>query len=159
METMTDVMMESIASLEMENNELRSTCQMLTDQYQELSERHQRLTQDYHNLEDKYYMLSEEYQKCQDDIALLKSQCKQMAMTEEHLKDDKKVKFCTGLPSYTVLLAIFNLISPHVTNHQRHTITKFQQFMMVLMKLHLDLILAINLEWTSLQYPHFLRNG
>ena len=159
METMTDVMMESIASLEMENNELRSTCQMLTDQYQKLSESHQRLTQDYHNLEDRYCMLSEEYQKCQDDIALLKSQCKQMAMTEEHLKDDKKVKFCTGLPSYTVVLAIVNIISPHVTNHQRHTITKFQQFMMVLMKLHLDLILAINLEWTSLQYPHFLRNG
>ena len=58
-------------------------------------------------------------------------------MTEEHLKDDKKVKFYTGLPSYTVLLAIFNLISPHVTNH--HTITKFQQFMIVLMKLCLNL--------------------
>ena len=74
METMTDVMMESTASLEREKNELHSTCQMLTDQYQELSERHQRLTQDYHNLEDKYCMLSEEYQKCQDDKALLKSQ-------------------------------------------------------------------------------------
>ena len=60
-------------------------------------------------------------------------------MTEEHLKDDKKVKFYSGLPSYTVLLAIFNLISQHITNHQCHTITKFQQFMMVLMKLRLDL--------------------
>ena len=70
METMTDVTMESIASLERENNELHSTCQMLTDQYQELSERHQRLSQDYHNLEDKYCMLSEEHQKCQDDSSL-----------------------------------------------------------------------------------------
>jgi len=60
-------------------------------------------------------------------------------MTEGHLKDDKKGKFYTGLPSYTVLLVIFNLISPHVTNHQHHTITKFQQIMMVLIKLRLDL--------------------
>ena len=97
-ETMTDVVIER------ENNELRSTCQILTDQYQELSERHQRLTQEYHNLEDK---LSEEYQKCQDDKALLKCQCIQMAITEEHLKDDKKVKFYTDLPSYIVLLEIF----------------------------------------------------
>ena len=60
-------------------------------------------------------------------------------MTEEHLKDDKKVKFYTGLPPYTVLLAVFNLIAPHVTDHKRLMITKFEQCIMVLMKLRLNL--------------------
>ena len=64
--TMTDTTMDSIASgsLERENSELHSTCQMLTDKYQELSERHQKLAQEYQDLEDKYHTLSEEYQKC-----------------------------------------------------------------------------------------------
>ena len=69
----------------------------------------------------------------------MKSQYDRTALTEEHLKDDKKVKFYTGLPSYTVLLAIFNLIAPCVADHQRHVITKFQQYVMVLMRLRLNL--------------------
>lgn len=138
--TMTDTTVESVTSLERENSEIRCKYQMLTDQYQELSKKHQQLAEEYQNLEDKYCMLSEEYQKCQDDKALLKSQCDRVAMTKEHLRDDdKKVKFYTGLPSYTVLLAVFNLIAPRITDHQRHTITKFQQFMMVLVKLRLNL--------------------
>lgn len=61
---MTDVTMDSIASLERENSELHSTCQMLTDKYQELSERYQQLVaQEYQDLEHKYHILSEEYQK------------------------------------------------------------------------------------------------
>lgn len=139
METMTVTTMESIASIERENSDLHHTCQVLTGQYKELSERHQRLEQEYKNLEDKCRQLSEEYQQCQDAKALLKSQYDTISMTEEHLKDDKKVRFYTGLPSYTVLLAVFNLIAPHVSDHQHHTITKFQQFVMVLMKLRLNL--------------------
>ena len=102
-------------------------------------EKHQQLAEEYQNLEGKYCMLSEDYQKCQDNKALLKSQCDRVAMTEEHLKDDKKVKFYTGLPTCTVLLAVFNLIAPRITDYDHHTITKFQQFMMVLIKLRLNL--------------------
>ena len=90
---MTVTTMDSIAFIEKENSELRNNCQILTDQYQELSKRHQMLAQEYKDLEDKYRLLSEEYQQCQDDKALLKSQCDRVSMTEEHLKDDKKVKF------------------------------------------------------------------
>ena len=36
-------------------------------------------------------------------------------------------------------MAIFNLIITHVSDHHRNTLTKFQQFMIVLMKLRLNL--------------------
>ena len=56
-------------------------------------------------------MLTEDYQKCQEDKSLLKAQYNTVVITAPDLKDDnKKVKFYTGLPLYTVLMAIFNLI-------------------------------------------------
>ena len=60
-------------------------------------------------------------------------------MTEKYSKDNRKVKSYAGLPSYTVLLAVFNLIALHVTDHKHLVITKFEQCIMVLMKLPLNL--------------------
>lgn len=61
-------------------------------------------------------------------------------LTEESLKhDDAKVKFYTGLPFFKTLMAVFTYISAHVVSGPRSSITKFQQFIMVLMKLRLNL--------------------
>ena len=61
-------------------------------------------------------------------------------LTEESLKhDDAKVKFYTGLPFFKTLMAVFTYISAHVVSRQQSSITKFQQFIMVLMKLRLNL--------------------
>ena len=61
-------------------------------------------------------------------------------LNEESLKDDNiKVKFYTGLPSFNILMTVFSYISAHVINGPRPSLTKFQQFLMVLVKLRLNL--------------------
>ena len=61
-------------------------------------------------------------------------------LNEESLKDDSiKVKFYTGLPSFNILMTVFSYISTHVINGPRSSLTKFQQFLMVLVKLRLNL--------------------
>ena len=46
--------------------------------------------------------------------------------------------FYTGLPSFDFLMTAFNLISPHVSRHSS-CLTKFEKFVMVLMKLRLNM--------------------
>ena len=53
--------------------------------------------------------------------------------------DDDKVKFYTGLPSYEVLIKSFSFIAPHATRQFSHAcLSKFQEFIMVVMKLRLN---------------------
>ena len=51
--------------------------------------------------------------------------------------DDDKVKFYTGLPSFEVLKTTFDFVAPHVKRRSL-LLSKFQEFIMVLMKLHLN---------------------
>ena len=50
-----------------------------------------------------------------------------------------KIKHFTGLPSFVTLMAVFNFIAPLVPNNSGSTLSKFQQFLMVLMILRLNL--------------------
>ena len=64
-------------------------------------------------------------------------------ITEETLKADDEqgndlVKFYTGLPCYVVLKIVYDHVAAHVKKHAR-SIPLFDQFFMVLMKLHLNL--------------------
>ena len=60
--------------------------------------------------------------------------------TKDELEDDNtKVRYYSGLPSFTVLMTIYNFIAPYISNHGGNSLPKFQQFMMVLMKLRLNL--------------------
>ena len=49
------------------------------------------------------------------------------------------LKLNTGLPFFKTLIVVFTYISAHVVSGPRSSITKFQQFIMVLMKLRLNL--------------------
>ena len=61
-------------------------------------------------------------------------------LNEESLKNDNvKVKFYTGLPCFETLMAVFTYVSAHVVSGPRSTLLKFQQFLMVLLKLRLNL--------------------
>ena len=51
--------------------------------------------------------------------------------------DNDKVRFYTGLHSFQVLMKTFHFIEPHVKRHSMH-LNNFQEFIMVLMKLRLD---------------------
>ena len=57
---------------------------------------------------------------------------------EEFRNDDKKVKFYTGLPSLDKLKVIFLHIFPFVTRKSQH-LTPFQEFVLTLMKLRLNM--------------------
>ena len=52
--------------------------------------------------------------------------------------DDQKVKFYTGLPSFFILMSVFNLVS--INSHSdKFVLSKFEEFMITLMKLRLSL--------------------
>ena len=53
------------------------------------------------------------------------------------MSDDDKVKFYTGLPVFDILMTTFNFVSPHSTRRSP-SLSLFQEFIMVLMKLRLN---------------------
>ena len=58
--------------------------------------------------------------------------------TEEYFADhDDRVRFYTGLPGFDVLKATFSFISPFVTRRSK-SLSLFQEFIMVVMKLRLN---------------------
>ena len=58
--------------------------------------------------------------------------------TEEYFADhDDRVRFYTGLPGFDVLKATFSFISPFVTGRSK-SLSLFQEFIMVVMKLSLN---------------------
>ena len=70
----------------------------------------------------------------------LKETLKRMSLTKEALDGaDERVEFDTGLPSYAILMAVFNFVAAHVPEScSPNALTNFQQFLMVLMKLRLS---------------------
>ena len=76
-----------------------------------------------------------------DETLELKETLKCMSLNKEALGGaDERVKFYTGLPSYVILMAVFNFVSAHIPESCRlNSLTNFQQFLMVLMKLCLNL--------------------
>ena len=56
----------------------------------------------------------------------------------EFKSDNEKVKFYTGLPSFHILNTVFLQVSPHVSRKSQN-LTSFQEFIMTLMKLKLDM--------------------
>ena len=59
------------------------------------------------------------------------------APDQDFFQSDDKVHFYTGLPSFEILMVAFEHVSPHVTR-KTHSLSRFQEFVMVLMKLRLN---------------------
>lgn len=59
------------------------------------------------------------------------------APDQDFFQSDDKVRFYTGLPSFEMLMVAFEHVSPHVTR-KTHSLSRFQEFVMVLMKLPLS---------------------
>ena len=68
----------------------------------------------------------------------LKVEIARHQMSDDYFTDDSKVNYYTGLPSLKILMAIFDFVSPYVET-SRSTLTEFQQFMLVLLKVRLNL--------------------
>ena len=58
---------------------------------------------------------------------------------ESLINDDVKVRYYTGLHSNKVLKAIYDFISPCIDSYSRTTLPLFNQFLMVLVRLWLNM--------------------
>ena len=67
---------------------------------------------------------------------LRKVQC---FLREDDLEDSSKVCFYTGLPSKLVLMATFTLISPGIAQQRNSVLSKFDKFVITLVRLRLNL--------------------
>ena len=59
------------------------------------------------------------------------------APDQEYFDSDAKVRFYAGLPSYEVLMVVFEHVSSHVSRKTQN-LSRFQEFVMVLIKLRLN---------------------
>ena len=59
--------------------------------------------------------------------------------SEKSFQDQTRVKYYTGLPNFLMLMALFNYLSPYISSGPRTVTTKFQELLMVLMRLRLNL--------------------
>lgn len=70
----------------------------------------------------------------------LKESVEKMSLSENSLRNDaEKVKFYTGLPNYFVLETVMWLLAPHMDGMKNVKLSKFQQLLLTLMRLRLDL--------------------
>lgn len=83
--------------------------------------------------------LEEDNQKLREDINQLRQVVNSQARNKMSLeRDDTRVTLYTGLPSFATLMALFNFISSCV-KETKAGLMKYQQFLTVLIKLHLSI--------------------
>ncbi|CAB4045800.1 Hypothetical predicted protein [Paramuricea clavata] len=73
--------------------------------------------------------------------ATKKQLCSTQLNEDAFLNDNEKTKFYTGLPNFTILMHVFNLLTPYIKSGTRTSLSKFQQFILVLMRTRLDALL------------------
>lgn len=70
----------------------------------------------------------------------LKESLEKMSLTEASFKNDpEKVQFYTGLPNYFVFETVMWLLVPHMKGDKNAKLSNFQQILLTLMRLRLDL--------------------
>ncbi|XP_053296486.1 uncharacterized protein LOC128456365 isoform X1 [Pleuronectes platessa] len=85
------------------------------------------------NFEDILKALKKENQALRESV-------EKMSLSENFLRNDaEKVKFYTGLPNYFVLETVMWLLAPHMDGMKNVRLSKFQQLLLTLMRLRLDL--------------------
>ena len=78
------------------------------------------------HLQSENVRLKEENAVICREITILK---KAMITPETLMEDNAKVKYYTGLLSYSIFKAIFDFVSPCITNYSRTTLPPFNQFL------------------------------
>lgn len=76
-----------------------------------------------------------------DELMKIKADFKKITLCKEDLENnDLKVKFYTGLPTFALLMHIFNLVECKVNTSHRNALPKFSEFLLVLIRLRLGLL-------------------
>ncbi|XP_077535621.1 uncharacterized protein LOC144147377 [Haemaphysalis longicornis] len=67
-----------------------------------------------------------------------KEKLQRLEITQAMFEQDRnRVKFYTGLPSFAMLLALFNLLEKSIPSGPRNVLTRFQEMLLTLMRLRL----------------------
>ena len=72
---------------------------------------------------------------CSENLEL-KAKLKTSWLESDSFKDNDKVTYVTGLPSFAMMLVIFKLICPHMS--LKSTLSAFQQFLLTCMRLWMN---------------------
>lgn len=87
-----------------------------------------------------------------DELSSTKGQLLSVQLTEDSFRDnDDKTKFFTGIPKFSLLLHVLNLIALHIKRNTQNALSQFQEFLLVLIRLKLysplqDLAYRFNLS-------------
>ncbi|KAG7511425.1 THAP domain-containing 11 [Solea senegalensis] len=80
------------------------------------------------------------YQAIESENLLLKEKISSTGLNETGLQNyDKKINILTGLPTYSLLMTVFNVVAPFLQQSNHFRLTIFQQFMLTLIKLKMNL--------------------
>lgn len=74
-----------------------------------------------------------------DELTKLKQQVLDTQLNENSFRgNDEKTKFYTGISNFLLLINVFNFVAPHVKNTVKNSLTQFQEFLFVLIRLKLN---------------------
>ena len=105
-----------------------------------LKDENSRLTKETDVLKIDCQKLRWEHEQLTTTNRTLEDTIRKQSLNEEFFEDNNaKVKYYTGLPTFTTLMAIFTFVSTSLEDNSRTVLSHFQQFLSVLMKLRLNL--------------------
>ena len=78
-------------------------------------------------------------QDISDELSSIKGQLLPVQLTEDSFRDnDDKTKIYTGIPEFSLLMHVLNLIAPHTKRNTQNALSQFQEFLLVLIRLKLN---------------------
>ena len=84
--------------------------------------------------------IEQDDQNLRSELYELRSKAMNSKLNEQSFKDnEEKVKYYTGLPNFLVLMQVFHLCENYVSTTSQFALGKFEQFILVSMRLRLNL--------------------
>ena len=137
--TLTAMSMNDIDVLECNVKQLQDENSKLLKDNEYLKQDHERLVKENSILVETCKKLQEECKEPKESETKSEGKLVEFSLTQECFRgNDAKVKYYTGLPNFSTLMALFNFLSPCVEIGNRSVLSAFQQMVVVLMKLRLN---------------------
>ena len=74
-----------------------------------------------------------------DELSSTTGQLLSVQLTEDSFRyNDDKTKSYTGIPKFSLLMHVLNLIAPHMKRNTQNALSQFQEFLLVLIRLKLN---------------------
>lgn len=137
--TSTSMSLSDIELLECSVQGLQEENSKLLREREGLKQNNEKLLRENRMLTETCTQVQEECKTLERSKAESENIAAQASLSQESfLNKDAKVKYYTGLPNYATLIALFHFLSPCVEVGSRSVLSAFQQMIVVLMKLRLN---------------------